>query len=224
MSRKCAFERVKSLPDVFSLSTAMRVLDMDLPTLRVSLSRWVSSGMLQLAGPRAGIYYNLVVNPKSPGDNLSRVIATVYPEALLGESSVIHSVGWTTQIPQRIQVNVFSAKRYISLHGVELHPRPKSWFIQMQKSSATVSPEEAEALDFASYGLRSLKPEWALADMFTHEGCWRPDSDDLDVPDESLHAIADSFSVLSGVAIDQDVLDMDDLINTMNHYSKGKAR
>ncbi len=197
MSQKnSAYSRLGSMPEVLTLSSAMRLLGMDIDSTRVTLSRWAKAGMLQLAGPRAGIYYNLVANRNAAQDRLVDVIRQVHPMAVLSEASVLHSCGWTTQIPYDLSVNVEQRKTHPALFGVRIHQRSIEWFKAVKAHGGLVSPSEA---DFSTYGLPALKPAWALADMMIDPDAWHPDEDDLDIPDGLEPAVEEASGILHAV-------------------------
>jgi hypothetical protein len=101
-----------------------------------------------------------------------------YPSALLTGESVLHAAGWITQIPQQIHVAVEKRRSYVQMAGVALHPKPLNWF----RTVPILLPTQAK---FSSYGLRTLPPAWALADLLADPLAWHPDADDVDIPDAS---------------------------------------
>lgn len=193
-NRRPAYDRLIELPAVFALPTAMRRLGLDMPSTRVTLSRWCKRGYIQAAGPRAGVYYNLVADRESPSERLCDAIMMLYPSAVLSEASVLHASGWTTQVPRRLSVNVIRRPSCTRLYGVDLRPRGIEWFKLMHREHAIVSHEDA---GFPTYGLRSLKPEWALADMMSDPDAWHPDEDDLDVSADGIRDARNAGDLLA---------------------------
>ena len=127
------YDRLARLPSVFSLATASRMLDMSRQQTLAYLGRWRARQWLEPAGPRAGIYFNLIANAQAADVHRTDALLMLYPSAVLIGESVLHAAGWTTQIPSTLQVAVekTSARRsYKQLDGFTLHPRPLSWFVR----------------------------------------------------------------------------------------------
>ena len=104
-----------------------------------------------------------------------------YPNALMVGESVLHAAGWITQIPSTLQVAVekTSLRRSYKQHdGFTLLPRPLAWFARAHPH--VLSPQKAK---FNTYGLHTVPPDFALADLYATPGAWHPDADDLDIPE-----------------------------------------
>lgn len=190
-----AYERLLGLPGIFSLNMMVRATGMNRSTAKVLLSRWAVKGMIEPAGPRTAIYFNRVVDRNGEQANAVRALMMKYPSATLCGASVLHSAGWTTQIPSELHAAVESRPSYAKIEGVVLHPRPVSWFRLMQDQGAWQSKDDE---DFASFGLRSLSPSWALADLYADESgqAWQPDEDDLDIPDEQIERVREACAAM----------------------------
>ena len=171
--------RLRDLPVVFSLNRAVRQTGMSRPMLSVYLSRWERSGLVRKAGPKSGVYYNLLVDPKAPELHLTEAIRLLYPSAVLCGASVLHNAGWITQIPRDIHIVVLKRQTYPKLFGVETHPRTKTWFV---KHAEDIEPRPK----FAAFGLPALSPAASLSDLREYQDGWVPDLDDLDDLDEDL--------------------------------------
>ncbi len=171
-----AVERLKNLPEVFNINTLSRLMGMPKPTVLAYLSRWKAKAWVEQAGPRSGIYFNLLANPLAADQHRVGALLMAYPSAMLMGESVLHAAGWITQIPQELHVAVEKRRSYVQLSGIALHPKPLDWF----QAVATVQAAQAK---FNTYGLRSLPPAWALADLQADPLAWHPDADDLDMPD-----------------------------------------
>ncbi len=184
-----AIERLKHLPDVFTVNTLSRLMDCPKPTVLAYLSRWKAKGWVEQAGPRSGVYFNLSKNPLAASQHRTSALLMVYPSAMLMGESVLHAAGWITQIPQALHVAVEKRPSYVQMQGVALHPKPLDWF----KTVATLKPTQAK---FASYGLRALTPAWALADLLANPQAWYPDADDVDVPTGSQAELAEACARL----------------------------
>ena len=174
-------ERLRQLPDVFNINTLSRLMHMPKQQTLGYLLRWRQRGWVEQAGPRAGIYFNLIKNPGAADEFRVDALVMEYPSAVLIGESVLHAAGWITQVPAALQVAIekTSARRsYKHFFGFELHPKPLLWFEQMHKQ--ILHPSKA---GFSSYGLRTLAPAIALADLYATVGAWHPDPDDLHLPD-----------------------------------------
>lgn len=185
-----AIERLKHLPEVFTINTLSRLMDCPKPTVLAYLSRWRSKGWVEPAGPRSGVYFNLFKNPLAASEYRVDALRMLYPSAMLMGESVLHAAGWITQIPQVLHVAVEKRPSYMQLQGVELHPKPLSWF----KTVPILQPTQAK---FSSYGLRTLTPAWALADLLATPFAWHPDADDVEVPEDSQAELARAFAQLN---------------------------
>ncbi len=191
-----AIERLKNLPDVFTVNTLSRLMDCPKPTVLAYLSRWKTKGWVAQAGPRSGVYFNVAKNPLAASQHRVDALLMLYPSAMLMGESVLHAAGWITQIPQALHVAVEKRPSYVQVQGVALHPKPLRWF----KTVAILKPTQAK---FASYGLRTLTPAWALADLLANPLAWHPDADDIDLPEGSKAELATACAHLgcaSGVA------------------------
>jgi hypothetical protein len=168
-------ERLRRLPEVFSVNTLGLLMNIPKPTALVYLSRWRAKAWVEPAGPRCGVYFNLVRNPQSTREHRALALLMEYPGATLMGASVLHAFGWTTQIPTRMHVAVERRRIYVQFTGFDLHPKSLEWF-------RTVAYAKAKGAYIPIYGLRAITPAWALADLFETPNAWHPESDDLDVP------------------------------------------
>lgn len=180
---KSAFDRLKELPAFFSLNSLVRQSGMSRETASVALQRWAAKGWVLPAGPRSGAYFNLIVDPKAADNQKISAIMHEYPSALLASESVLHSAGWTTQIPSTLCVFVETRRSYVSLSGVSIEGRSLAWFRAMNNRGAIKKNGDG---DINAYGLRFLDPVWALPDMYASKSAWHPDEDDLDIPDDKV--------------------------------------
>lgn len=184
-------DRLRRLPEVFTLSAMASVGSMSRKMATVYLSRWTAAGLVEASGPRSGVYFNLIRNPEISGEMRLKALLATYPSAILAGETVLHNAGWTTQIPRQTSVAVISRRSYAQLNGFEVSGRPRSWFMKVHPW--LLKPEEAE---FPTYGLRSLPPAFALADLYGTKGAWHPDPDDLDIEDDQMEAVAEAARIL----------------------------
>ena len=187
--RRSAFEILRAMPEAFDLSTFSRMADLERGIAKTYLSRWSKAGHVLAAGPRVGVYYNLVRAPDSPSSRSVDALRMVYPSAVLCGASVLHAAGWTTQIPSSLTVAVTSRDSVAAMDGFEIALRPRTWYAAMH---ADLFAEK----DFSTYGLRSLSPAAALADLYARPGQWHPDPDDLDVEPGTWGEVRDAFLAL----------------------------
>lgn len=187
--RRSSVDILRALPPVFDISTFQRMVDVPRQHARTYLSRWSDTKLVASAGPRAGVYFNLVVEPDSVSARAGEALLLLYPSAILNGSSVLHAAGWSTQIPARVTAAALSRPTYAMLDAFDVVGRPRSWFVATR---AGISDDP----DLARYGVRSLTPAFALADALTHDDGWRPDPDDLDLSDADPDEIAGAFRAL----------------------------
>lgn len=185
-----ALSRLKNLPEVFNVNTLSRLMGMPKPTVLATLTRWKAKAWVEQAGPRSGIYFNLLANPQAADEHRIDALRMAYPSAMVMGESVLHAAGWITQIPQQLHVAVEKRRSYVQLTGIALHPKPLSWF----KTVGILQPRQAK---FNTYGLRTLPPAWALADLLADPVAWHPDADDVDVPDACQVQVAQACERLA---------------------------
>lgn len=174
-----AIDRLRSLPEAFTLAAFRRLTGFSDSAAAVCLHRWKAKGLIEPAGERAGIYFNKLKTPEP--DTALRVDALLYeyPSAILCGESVLHAAGWITQIPAQLTVAVLLRPTYVSFRGFEIRGRPLSWFTAVH---ADVSARSNDRV----YEMRALPPALALVDLYGDPKAWHPDPDDLDLsPDEA---------------------------------------
>lgn len=187
--RRSAVEVLRGLPPVFDLSTFQRMVGVPRQQARIYLSRWADSEYVRSAGPRAGIYFNLIVEPDSPSVRASDALKLLYPSAILNGASVLHAAGWSTQIPARVTVAALSRPTFAMLDAFDVVGRRQGWFVAIGEG---ISKDP----DMASFGIRSLTPAFALADALTNDDGWRPDPDDLDLDDADPDELKRAFRAM----------------------------
>ncbi|WP_354687127.1 hypothetical protein [Cupriavidus necator] len=177
-----SFRTLRKMPAVFSLRDISVLLDKDHAAVKATVARWKEQGMVHAAGPRLGLYYNLVTHPNWE-ENRAHAIKMAYPSAVVIGPTVLHRYGWITQIPQSVAIAVLNDGSHPSMEGVEVFKRSMRWY---RKFSPWGEPV---------YGLPALTPENALLDCLEHAGkMWCPNADDLDefdVPADLLEKVAE---------------------------------
>lgn len=197
MKYKSSQQRLMELPAWFSVRQASIYLRMDPKKLSVYLARWRSQGMVSPLGGRTGIYFNKVREPETSAKTRAAAISHIYPEAVVMGDTVLHAHGWTTQIPNRLDIAVLNKNTSVKMDGVELHQRPKRWFQRMQ--GQMVPSAEGDV----GIGLRELTPEAALVDQVARGVAL--DWDDLDIEDASrplLFELGREFSVTKKLCVE----------------------
>lgn len=177
-----AVERLRDLPEAFTLAGFRRLTGFSDQAAAVCLHRWKRKDLIEPAGDRAGIYFNKLKCPEPDASLRMQALLFEYPSAILIGESVLHAAGWITQIPARLTVAVLRRPRYVSFHGFEIRGRPLGWFNAVH--GAIQHPATGQV-----YGMRALPPAFALADLYYDSKGWHPDPDDLDVPDDQLNQL-----------------------------------
>jgi hypothetical protein len=180
-----SLDHLRSLPAVFRLSTLAKMMNVTPDAASVYINRWKRNGMVAAAGPRVGIYYNLVIDRDAKENHQHTAILMEYPSAVLRGASVLHAHGWITQIPQQLEIAALTRASYPAMDGVSVFPRPQSWYQAVHH----VIQNGRDAI----HGLPALHPAWALADLFLTDEDWHPDIDDLDLNDEDWTQVATAF-------------------------------
>lgn len=170
-ARVSAVQRLMELPDAFSLNTLATLLGIEKGAATVYLARWSAAGYVQASGPRTGFYFNVLKNRNSPAEFMVQSILHVHPSAMVRGSTVLNAAGKTTQVSHQVDVAVLAPANRAHTNGFQETPKSRRWYASMQ------GMRTKDGL----YGLPSLCPEAALADMYATPGDWHPDVDDLEV-------------------------------------------
>lgn len=178
-------QRLREWPEVISQAWLCQHTGWSPQQAAVYVSRWQQQGWLQRAGPRLGLYYNLLTSGgEVTGDMRRQVLLTAQPTALLMGESVLHANAWTSQAPQALSVAVLGSRSPALIDGFTLHPRPKTWYRAHQP--CRVGPDD---VTWPTYGLRALPPAQALVDLYADPQAWHPDPDDLDLDEGALASL-----------------------------------
>ena len=190
-------QRLMALPEIIDLRMLERQ-GLTRGTARLQASLWARAGMLKPAGPRTGIYYNLVRDNRGASAHLGALLVRQYATPVVIGASALNHHGWTTQMPRVLEVAVpvtRRRRRLLQIDGAIVVPRPLSWYRMI-----------ADHLSDGPYGLRVLEPQYALADAYRHKDVWVPDPDDIDLSDaleehvSSLRKALEEMSVPEGEA------------------------
>jgi hypothetical protein len=183
-----ALTRLRELPEAFTFAGFCKLNRFSNEVAAVCLRRWKEKGLIEPAGDRARIYFNKLRSPEVDSDLRVSALLFEYPSAVLCGESVLHAVGWITQIPAEMSVAVLSRPSYVSLHGSDIRGRSLSWFRK-------IHPQMDSSAERRIYGLRALPPSLALADLYADPQGWHPDPDDLDIPNEDHRSVMSAFEL-----------------------------
>ncbi|MFG6082885.1 hypothetical protein ACEUZ9_004117 [Paracoccus litorisediminis] len=178
-----AFDQLKALPEVMTVSTVAAMLDLPSKSASLYLSRWQKAGMTQALGERTGVHFNLVRNPEAPEERLMDALQLLLPGAVIGGASALHAAGWTTQIPRSLELIVPARPSLPQIPGVDPHQRSNRWFRKIHDGLIREGT------------LPRMAPAAALADAWI-SGLWRPDPDEIEwdeIPQGTLEA---AFSLM----------------------------
>ncbi len=168
-------DRLLALPAVFSLDMLCKQ-GMTRHSANILLMRLSAQGRVAHAGQKSGVYFNLVVDRDGPDNRKLEAVKLAYPSAVVVGAAVLHAHGWTTQIPTSTDVAILKLPSVRSFFGLNIVQRPKSWYQQFTG--------EILAEGESPFQIDSLKPLAALKDIELDPELWRPDPDDLDIPDD----------------------------------------
>ena len=121
--RASAIERLRALPPVFRGSELSLRFGWDTHEAGEYLRRWKRRDLVKPAGPRAGVYFNLISETSAPETHLEEAIAMLFPSAVVVGASVLHDAGWTvlqaliTQIPRQLDVAVLRRRTFPAITG-----------------------------------------------------------------------------------------------------------
>ena len=177
-----AIDRLRDLPEAFTLATFRRLTGFSDNAAAVCLHRWKTKDLIEPAGERAGIYFNKLKAPQPDTSLRIEALLYEYPSAILCGESVLHAAGWITQVPAQLTVAVLLRPTYVSFRGFEIRGRPLSWFTAVHADVSTRGNDRV-------YGMRALPPALALVDLYGDIKAWHPDPDDLDVPPDQVSKV-----------------------------------
>lgn len=157
--RMSAMQRLRMLPEVFTAKDIEHRFGMTRGDAHGYASRWAAADLVRRAGPRAGVYYNLLKDPTAPDTRRMEALLRVTRGAVAIGATSLHAAHWTTQRPRRDEVAVLTGpgrRSHPEIDGILICPRPLRWFRAV-----------AGALR-ADLGLKlvALDPAWALADAW----------------------------------------------------------
>lgn len=173
-----SLDRLKALPEVFTLATVCGLFGMAPGMASTYIGRWKEAGLVSSLGERTGVHFNLLTAPNAPEDHRNDAIAYLLPGARVVGASALHAAGWTTQIPRSLEIAVPYRRSLPSIPDLQISTRPKMWFASVGRHILRDGP------------IPVLSPAEALADAWK-TASWRPDVDELEwdeIDRKALHA------------------------------------
>jgi len=181
-TRISAFDRLKELPEVFTVNTTVSTLDCTRGMASTYIARWRENGFISSLGPRAGVHFNLLKNPRAAEELRMEAIGYLFPGAVVAGVSAVHAAGWTTQFPRQTEIFIPNRRSYPSVDDAEIHCRPLSWMKMAKQWVKEPGP------------VPYLDPAFALADC-VHSGIWTPDPDDIEWDEADAPALSRAFGL-----------------------------
>jgi hypothetical protein len=189
-TRVSALDRLKELPEVFTLNTVASVLECTTGMASTYIGRWREQGLTQSLGPRAGVHFNLLRNPSAADDMKMEAIGLLFPGALVGGVSAIHAAGWTTQFPRQVEIMIPQRRSFPAVDETEITGRPLKWIKEARKWISQPGP------------VPYLNPAFALADCLEQK-IWVPDPDDIEWDEVNVDDLRRAFEHF-GIEIPED--------------------
>jgi hypothetical protein len=166
-TRKSVYQRICQLPTVFDHRDVELAFNWDHDQAKQFCVRAVEQGVAARAGERAGIYYNLFLEPKGRAVLLGDVLRRINPSVVMVGLSALHAASWITQNPRLLEVampRTRVVRSYPKIDGAVIVTRSLGWFSDVASS---LSPADDQSNIF---GLRSIGPEAAVADLLANVG------------------------------------------------------
>ncbi len=186
--RVSAIERLRALPEVFSLRTAATTLDLEIETMTIYAFRWRQKGLVENFG-RTGVYFNLLKNPDASATMVAEALYMALgnlPLVEVGGSALVDS-GLTMQRHIRLEVAVSCDLRPTlpTLPGISLLRRPIWWGTYLTQKSriratrSTVLPCASASLAMADAILSHYVRQAGIQTRPTPDRAWLPTPDEV---------------------------------------------
>jgi len=176
--RRDAYSTLRTIPAVFDLRDLEALLDVKREYAKILVHRWSEREMVAQLGPRAGVYFNLIVDPKGQSTRIKEAVDKLLTRPVVGIGAfALHYHNWTTQRPHltELAVPVSAHERTIpKINRIRTLGRLRGWF-------HTVLPRCEKGTD----GFLVAPPEIALVESIRAGGAgglWKPDPSDIDPP------------------------------------------
>jgi hypothetical protein len=177
-----SIDRLRLLPEVFTLKTAASMFSWEEKMASRYISRWKRRGLVSSLGERTGVHFNLLKNPSAPSNHFLHAVGHIFPGAVLVGATALHASGATTQIPTSFDVAIPYRPSYPVIPGIDISTRPRAWFRAVHEGLVK------------DRCLPRLTAELALADAWVNGG-WQPDPDDVDFDEIDSDLLKEAFAM-----------------------------
>ena len=184
-------DRLTALPEIFTGSDLTVLFGWKSVICSNYLAVWRKAGLIKSLGGRADVHMNLLRNRQI---NPEVALRRVFPRAIKVGVDLLREAGWTTQIPNRIDVAIPRTSSLFNLVDFVITTRTEKWFQCTALGTERVSQ-----------GIDRLHPAWALADMIAraedrrvrHASLLDPEDIDLQAvrSDKSITAALRAFGL-----------------------------
>lgn len=192
-------QRLLSMPAIIDIDMLVRE-GMSRETAKNWAQRAVDRKMIDPAGPRLGIYYNLIKDRAGRSRHLGDLLIREFSTPVVIGASAINAHGWTTQMPRHLEIAVpvtHNRRRVPQVFGAILVPRSLLWYKRIA----------GHVTNTGLYGLPLLDPEYALADCYRYRDTWVPDPDDIDISDATAEHVSGLVAALEEMRVEEDARD-----------------
>lgn len=203
--RRNAYGMLRKLPAVFDLRDVSAIFGLEHAYAKNCCSRWAEREMIKSLGPRAGVYFNLVVDPKGATNRIKEAVDKLLRRPVIAIGAfALHQHGWTTQRPQGMEIAVPTGgllRTFPSMYGIAASGRSRAWF-------QAVMPDSEEGIS----AFLTAPAEFALVDALMskgRDGVWCPAPDDIDPPSdvEPVDAVAAIRKASEELGADRDMIE-----------------
>jgi hypothetical protein len=181
--RTRSLDRLRELPEVFSLGMVCTLFEMTRGMASTYISRWKDVGLVSSLGEKTGVHFNLLRDPDGPQSRRLDALAYLLPGSRIIGASALHAAGWTTQFPRSLEIAAPPRRSFPTIPDVEISKRPRDWFSGPGRRI------------FRMGAIPILDPATALADAWV-SGSWRPDPDELEWDEVDVEALRRAFADL----------------------------
>ena len=191
--------RLLSMPAIIDINMLMRE-GMSRETAKNWAQRAADRQMIDPAGPRLGVYYNLIKDRAGRKKYLGELLIREFSTPVVIGATAINAHGWTTQMPRQLEVAVpvtHNRRRSPQVYGAFIVPRSLLWYKRVA----------GHVTNTGLYGLPLLDPEYALADCYRYRDTWVPDPDDIDISDATSEHVSGLVAALEEMKVEEEARD-----------------
>lgn len=207
-------DRLTALPEIFTGSDLTVLFGWKSVICSNYLAVWRKAGLIKSLGGRADVHMNLLRNRQI---NPEVALRRVFPRAVKVGVDLLREAGWTTQIPNRIDVAIPRTSSLYHLVDFAITTRTEKWF------QCT-----APGTEKVSQGIDRLNPAWALADMIARAGDNRVrHAFLLDPEDIDLQAVRSDQSItpaLRALGLNADCVDDNGYLRLYGTFKEVRGR